>query len=114
MTMSAGGGCLRGNFRSSLTGLPLEKFQEMTWSVRLKSAASPHVYELFPVEVRVDKETGHRNPAEEFDSGDSTFLQRGSPPPPPWRLLPESLFFNGLTVDAGKGFSYFPRSLAGV
>jgi len=25
-----------------------------------------------------------------FDSGGSTFLQRGSPPPPPWRLLPES------------------------
>ena len=22
-------------------------------------------------------------------SGSSTFLQRGSPPPPPWRLLPE-------------------------
>src|SRR5580658_6894471 len=25
---------------------------------------------------------------EEFDSGSGTFLQRGSPPPPPWRLLP--------------------------
>ena len=24
-----------------------------------------------------------------FCSGSSTFLQRGSPPPPPWRLLPE-------------------------
>jgi len=24
-------------------------------------------------------------------SGSSTFLQRGSPPPPPWRLLPEFL-----------------------
>jgi len=27
----------------------------------------------------------------QFDSGGRTFLQRGSPPPPPWRLLPESL-----------------------
>src|SRR5207237_3613692 len=26
------------------------------------------------------------------DSGSGTFLQRGSPPPPPWRLLPESFF----------------------
>ena len=30
----------------------------------------------------------------EFGSGSGTFLQRGSPPPPPWRLLPESLFFD--------------------
>ena len=36
-----------------------------------------------------------------FDSGDRTFLQRGSPPPPPWRLLPESLFYsNPLTMRA--------------
>ena len=35
-----------------------------------------------------------------FDSGDRTFLQRGSPPPPPWRLLPESLF---LSIDGGGG-----------
>src|SRR5467141_854543 len=25
-------------------------------------------------------------------SGSSTFLQRGSPPPPPWRLLPNALY----------------------
>ena len=37
-----------------------------------------------------------------FDSGDRTFLQRGSPPPPPWRLLPESLF---LSIDGGGGMS---------
>ena len=30
-------------------------------------------------------------------SGSSTFLQRGSPPPPPWRLLPEYFFDFGLT-----------------
>jgi len=24
--------------------------------------------------------------------GDNTFLQRGSPPPPPWRLSPNALF----------------------
>ncbi len=30
-------------------------------------------------------------------SGSSTFLQRGSPPPPPWRLLPECFFLYGLT-----------------
>ena len=34
----------------------------------------------------------------EFDcSGSSTFLQRGSPPPPPWRLLPEYFFVFRLT-----------------
>ena len=27
-------------------------------------------------------------------SGGSTFLQRGSPPPPPWRLLPEYMMFS--------------------
>jgi hypothetical protein len=26
-------------------------------------------------------------------SGSSTFFQRGSPPPPPWRLLSERVFF---------------------
>src|SRR5881296_1714586 len=35
-----------------------------------------------------------------FDSGDSTFLQRGSPPPPPWRLLPES--FSDITRCQGR------------
>src|SRR5579862_8756742 len=30
-------------------------------------------------------------------SGSSTFLQRGSPPPPPWRLLPEYFFVFRLT-----------------
>ena len=39
-----------------------------------------------------------------FDSGDRTFLQRGSPPPPPWRLLPGSLF---LSIDGGCGMSQF-------
>src|SRR5271169_109179 len=34
-------------------------------------------------------------------SGGSTFLQRGSPPPPPWRLLPEFFF---LRLDAGRSF----------
>lgn len=28
------------------------------------------------------------------DSGSGTFLQRGSPPPPPWRLLPGSFSFS--------------------
>src|SRR5581483_504111 len=30
----------------------------------------------------------------------STFLQRGSPPPPPWRLPPESLFPPGATAGS--------------
>ena len=30
----------------------------------------------------------HPTITEDFDSGSGTFLQRGSPPPPPWRLLP--------------------------
>jgi hypothetical protein len=33
-------------------------------------------------------------------SGSSTFLQRGSPPPPPWRLLPG--FF--MPLDASQSF----------
>src|SRR6266550_818727 len=36
-------------------------------------------------------------------SGSSTFLQRGSPPPPPWRLLPE--YFR-LRLDGREVFSY--------
>src|ERR1700733_9843618 len=32
------------------------------------------------------------------DSGSSTFFQRDSPSPPPWRLLPESLFYSNDTV----------------
>ena len=35
----------------------------------------------------------------DFDSGSGTFLQRGSPPPPPWRLLPESFFFIKLPTN---------------
>jgi len=31
------------------------------------------------------------NPEFRSVSGSSTFLLRGSPPPPPWRLLPEDL-----------------------
>jgi hypothetical protein len=34
---------------------------------------------------------------EAFDSGGSTFLQRDSPSPPPWRLLPESFFQEGFS-----------------
>jgi len=35
-------------------------------------------------------------------SGSSTFLQRGSPPPPPWRLLPE--YFICVQLDAREVF----------
>ena len=65
-------------------------------------------------DVRVDKQGMRRNLTADFDSGDSTFLQRGSPPPPPWRLLPESFLFDGFPVDAERRFSYFACPLAGV
>ena len=54
-----------------MTGQSLGKFQKMPGVAWLESTASPHVCELFSTEVPVDKETGHRNPAGEFDSGDS-------------------------------------------
>src|SRR6266545_6374293 len=52
--------------------------------------------------MRIHDEMATRNPGSMVDkcktitrilsdSGGRTFLQRGSPPPPPWRLLPESL-----------------------
>src|SRR5882724_7238902 len=37
--------------------------------------------------------------------GSSTFLQRGSPPPPPWRLLP-GFSSDFLHLDADAGFPY--------
>src|SRR5215204_2604688 len=49
-------------------------------------------FRRFCADDAVDKGRPGRNLSSEFDSGDSTFLQRGSPPPPPWRLLPESFF----------------------
>jgi hypothetical protein len=53
-----------------------------------------------------------------FDhSGSSTFLQRGSPPPPPWRLLPG--FFHGpefpkLNLTFWRPFYIVASPLAGV
>src|ERR1700746_3856620 len=48
-------------------------------------------------------------------SGSSTFLQRGSPPPPPWRLLPESLSkkFHAFSdvPSTLRGFAFAPLLL---
>ena len=63
------------------------------------------MFQAFPADVSVDKQNMHRNLKMSFDSGDSTFLQRGSPPPPPWRLLPESFFISTrLAVDEERRF----------
>src|SRR5207302_11079565 len=53
---------------------------------RLKSLRAPDI--LFPVVIN-------------FDSGGSTFLQRDSPSPPPWRLRP-NLFFIGSGFQGGR------------
>ena len=42
----------------------------------------------------------------DLDSGGSTFLQRGSPPPPPWRLLPESLERRAEFIFTSKSSMY--------
>src|ERR1017187_4183705 len=41
--------------------------------------------------------------------GDRTFLQRGSPPPPPWRLPPGHFFNHGMHPNPPR-----PHSLAGI
>ena len=46
-------------------------------------------------------------------SGSSTFLQRGSPPPPPWRLLPELFSFDWTLTERGR-FTRFATPFGGV
>jgi hypothetical protein len=60
----------------------------------------PKAFILFNFDI--DKSRESFRITQDLGSGSGTFLQRGSPPPPPWRLLPE-LFFLRLDVDeAGK------------